>query len=173
MISVLSRKPVFTLEREQLVRRSLDEVFGFFSDPQNLEALTPTWLRFRVLGSSTPHMQAGTTIDYRLRVHGLPIRWRSLISSWQPPFEFVDEQLRGPYRSWVHQHSFRETEEGVVVSDRVEYSVLGGALVNKLFVRRDLRRIFDHRRETLAKLLPDDERKAPRRHLPKPASSCV
>ena len=97
----------------------------------------------------------GTTIDYRLRVHGLPLRWRSLISSWQPPFEFIDEQVMGPYRSWVHLHSFRETEHGVVVRDRVEYSVPGGALIHTLFVRRDLERIFDHRRESLASLLPD------------------
>ena len=155
MTRAASRTPAFTLEREQTVRRSVEEVFGFFSDPRNLEALTPSWLRFRVLRSSTPAMAEGTTIDYRLRVHGLPLRWRSLISSWQPPFEFIDEQVMGPYRSWVHLHSFRETEHGVVVRDRVEYSVPGGALIHTLFVRRDLERIFDHRRESLASLLPD------------------
>ncbi|MFT5286199.1 MAG: ligand-binding SRPBCC domain-containing protein [Planctomycetota bacterium] len=168
-----TRKPALTLWREQLVRRSLEDVFGFFSAPQNLEALTPSWLRFRVLGSSSPVMKAGTTIDYRLRVHGIPIRWRSLISAWEPPFGFVDEQVRGPYRSWVHRHSFRETEEGVVVTDYVEYAVLGGALIDRLFVGRDLRRIFDHRYETLAKLLPDDEHYASPKKIPQPAPTGV
>lgn len=156
MTRVARRIRTYTLEREQTVRRSLEEVFGFFSDPRNLEALTPSWLRFRVQGSSTPVMAEGTTIDYRLRVHGLPLRWRSRISCWEPPFEFVDEQVRGPYRSWVHRHSFRETEGGVLVRDQVDYSVLGGALIHGLFVRRDLERIFDHRRESLASALPDE-----------------
>jgi len=155
MTPVASSKAPFVLEQEQTVRRSLEEVFAFFSDPRNLGELTPPWLNFRVLGSSTPEMAEGTTIDYQLRVHGFPLRWRSLISSWKPPFEFVDEQLKGPYRSWVHRHSFHETEDGVVVGDRVEYSVPGGALVHRLFVRRDLERIFDHRRQSLASLLPD------------------
>jgi ligand-binding SRPBCC domain-containing protein len=147
--------PGFTLEREQLVRRSLEEVFRFFSDPANLEAITPPWLNFRVLACSTPVLGEGTTIDYKLRVHGLPLRWRSLIRSWDPPFRFVDEQLRGPYRSWVHQHSFRATDEGVVMGDRVDYGVLGGALIHGLFVRRDLARIFDYRRECLERLFPN------------------
>jgi len=154
---IVGRPGTFTLDREQTVRRSLEDVFGFFSDPRNLEALTPAWLRFRVVGSSSPVMVKGTTIDYRLRVHGIPLRWRSLISSWKPPFEFVDEQVEGPYRSWVHRHTFRETEGGVVVRDQVEYSVPGGALVNRLFVRRDLERIFDHRMSSLARLLPDGD----------------
>ncbi|MFT5049845.1 MAG: ligand-binding SRPBCC domain-containing protein [Chlamydiales bacterium] len=156
MNGIASRPGTFFLEREQTVRRSLEDVFGFFADARNLEALTPPWLRFRVLGSSTPEMVEGATIDYKLRVHGLPIRWRSLISCWRPPFEFVDEQVKGPYRSWVHRHSFRETEDGIVMRDHVEYSVRGGALVNKLFVRGDLERIFDYRMSSLASLLPDE-----------------
>ena len=145
----------FVLEREQVIRRDLDEVFEFFSDPRNLEALTPPWLQFRVLGASTPKVQEDTTIDYKLRLHGIPVRWRSRIRSWKPPFEFIDEQLLGPYRSWVHLHTFRPTDDGVVMRDRVDYSVLGGALVERLFVRRDLERIFDYRRDSLAQLLPD------------------
>ncbi len=154
MIRVGGKRGSF-LEREQVVRRDLDLVFAFFSDPRNLEALTPPWLHFRVLDCSTPTIAEGTTIDYRLRVHGLPLRWRSVIRSWEPPFRFVDEQLVGPYRTWVHLHTFRETEDGVRVGDRVDYAVPGGALIDRLFVRRDLKRIFDYRRERLASLLPD------------------
>ena len=120
---------------------------------RNLEAITPPWLRFRVSSCSTPEIRAGTTIDYRLRLHGLPIRWRSLIRCWKRPFEFIDQQLVGPYRSWIHLHTFRETAGGVLVRDHVEYEVLGGALVDRLFVRGDLERIFDHRQERMATLL--------------------
>lgn len=155
MTSAVARTKGFSLEREQLVRRDLDEVFAFFSDPANLEAITPPWLNFRVLRCSTQVLGEGTTIDYRLRVHGLPLRWRSLIRSWNPPFEFVDEQVRGPYRFWVHRHSFRATAEGVVMGDRVDYGVLGGALIHRLFIRRDLTRIFDHRRDRLESLFSD------------------
>ena len=150
MTPTVQRKSVFVLEREQFLRRDLSEVFAFFADPMNLEALTPPWLRFRVLGCSTPNLEQGTTIDYRLRLHGVPVRWRSLISSWDPPFGFTDEQLRGPYRSWVHRHSFRQTPDGVLMGDRVEYSVPGGALVERLLVRRDLDKIFDYREGRLA-----------------------
>jgi ligand-binding SRPBCC domain-containing protein len=149
----LARGTTFTLEREQIIQRELEEVFDFFSQPKNLESITPSWLNFRLLNCSTPTIGEGTTIDYRLRVHGIPIRWRSLIGSWNPPFEFVDEQLIGPYRSWVHHHTFEETEQGVLVRDQVDYSILGGALVDRLFVRRDLARIFDHRQERLSGLL--------------------
>jgi ligand-binding SRPBCC domain-containing protein len=144
----------FLLECKQHVQCKLEDVFDFFADANNLEALTPAWLSFRILGSSTPKIQAGTTLDYRLSVHGLPLRWRSLITTWNPPFEFVDEQLSGPYRSWIHQHLFEETERGVLVTDRVRYKVFGGALTERLLVRRDLRRIFRFRSETLAELAP-------------------
>lgn len=144
----------FRLEREQLLARGLEEVFAFFSDPFNLEELTPPWLRFRVVGTSTPVVEEGTTIDYRLRVHGIPIRWRSLIREWDPPHAFVDEQVRGPYRTWVHRHRFRATGEGVVVGDRVDYDVPCAVLVGS-FVRRDLERIFAYRQERLARVFSE------------------
>lgn len=144
----------FTLESEQVIRRDPGEVFGFFSDPANLEELTPPWLRFRIVGCSTPRIEEGTTIDYRLRVRGVPIRWRSRIREWDPPRGFVDEQVKGPYRVWIHRHTFRPTEAGVVVGDRVDYDVHCAALVHGLFVRPDLERIFAYRRERLAALFP-------------------
>ncbi len=143
----------FSIEREQTIPSTLEEVFAFFSDPTNLEALTPDWLKFRVTNCSTDEIGNGTVIDYRLKLRGIPIRWRSLITNWDPPFEFVDKQLVGPYRTWIHRHTFLETSEGVLVRDRVDYSVFGGALVDKLFVRNDLKRVFDYRQEQLAKLM--------------------
>ena len=127
----------------------LDEVFPFFADPRNLEALTPPWLRFEIRTPSPIEMRAGTLIDYRLRVHGLPLRWRSEITAWDPPHLFVDEQRRGPYRFWRHEHRFAVDGAGTLVEDDVTYAVLGGALFERLFVRRDLDRIFAFRREVL------------------------
>ena len=137
--------PTFTLETEQFVPRPLAEVFSFFADALNLQRLTPPWLHFDVLTPAPIEMKAGALIDYKLRVHGLPIRWRTRINEWQPPHRFVDEQIRGPYRLWRHQHTFEQREGGTVMRDRVEYAVIGGRWVNALFVRPDLRRIFRYR----------------------------
>lgn len=147
--------PVFRFEREQRLPRPLDEVFAFFADPANLELITPPWLRFRILGASTPTVCGGTRISYRLALHGIPIRWVSLISDWSPPRRFVDQQVRGPYRSWLHRHEFVAVEGGTLVRDRVEYEVLGGRIVDRWFVRPDLDRIFDHRSQRLVTLLGD------------------
>lgn len=135
----------FRLEREAVIDRGIDDVFAFFSDPANLEVITPPWLRFRIVECPAGPLEQGSRIRYRLRVRGFPIGWTSLISRWQPPFEFVDEQLRGPYTKWVHTHTFEERDGQTWMRDRVDYAVLGGWLVNALMVRRDLDRIFDYR----------------------------
>jgi ligand-binding SRPBCC domain-containing protein len=91
-------------------------------------------------------------IDYRLRVRGFPLRWHTRINVWQPPHRFVDEQIRGPYRLWVHEHTFAAHDSGTLARDHVCYAVPGGALVNMLFVRRDIERIFAHRQSKLRSL---------------------
>ena len=151
----------FELEREMLVTRPRDEVFAFFSDPCNLEAITPPWLHFRIESMSTPTIEEGTEIHYRLRVRGVPIRWTSRISLWDPPHAFVDEQVRGPYRLWHHFHSFEARGDDTVVGDQVRYAPLGGWLADRLLVRADLARIFDFRRERLAALLNTSETRDP------------
>jgi ligand-binding SRPBCC domain-containing protein len=110
------------------------------------EQWLPPFLNFQVLTPKPVHMFAGTRIDYRLRLHGIPIRWKSEISEWDPPRRFVDRQLSGPYRLWHHLHTFEEVEGRTLVRDVVDYSVPGGRIVNWLFVRRDLTRIFTFRR---------------------------
>lgn len=127
----------------------LAEVFPFFADARNLEALTPTWLRFEILTPGAVDMRVGALIDYRLRVHGVPLRWQSEITAWDPPHLFVDEQRRGPYRLWKHTHRFAADGDATLVEDAVEYAVPGGALVDALLVRRDLDRIFRFRRDVL------------------------
>ena len=127
------------------LRRPLHEVFPFFADASNLERITPPWLRFQVLTSRAIEMREGLTIDYRLRLRGIPIRWTSRISVWEPPHRFVDEQDRGPYVTWHHEHRFREEDGVTLAEDEVAYTVPGGRLVNRFLVAPDLRRVFEYR----------------------------
>jgi len=143
----------FELQRTATIARPLQEVFAFFSDPHNLEAITPPWLHFGIRSVSDGKIQEGTQIQYGLRIRGVPIRWTSLISNWDPPHRFVDEQLRGPYRRWVHTHTFEACGNETFMTDHVRYAPLGGWLADKLLVRADLERIFDFRQQRLEELL--------------------
>ena len=125
-----------------------DKVFAVFSDAANLDAITPSWLNFRTVTPGPIEMHLGTMIDYNLRVHGFPVRWRSEITAWEPPTRFVDEQRSGPYRLWIHEHIFTERDGGTLVGDRVQYAVPFDRLVHML-VRRDVERIFRYRGEML------------------------
>lgn len=141
----------FHFQAEQWLSRPVEEVFAFFSEARNLETLTPPWLRFEVLTPAPIAMHAGTLIDYRIRIHGLPIRWRTEIVEWNPPYRFVDVQLHGPYTLWHHTHTFESRDGGTLCRDQVRYRPRGGALINWLFVRRDVQRIFVFRRQQLAR----------------------
>ena len=142
----------FTLACSQWLPRPPDAVFPFYADAFRLEEITPPLLRFRVLTPPPIEMKAGVEIDYRLRLHGVPMKWRSRITAWEPPHRFVDEQVKGPYRRWVHEHRFIPQESGTLVSDQVHYDMVGGWLVDRLLVRHDLRRIFDYRQARLAEI---------------------
>jgi len=144
---------VFTFEDELELATPREETFAFFAEARNLEAITPPFLRFEVLTPPPIAMKEGALIDYQLRLHGIPLRWRTRIAAWEPPHRFVDEQLRGPYRRWEHEHTFEATEVGTRLRDRVRYSVLGGWLVDRLLVRRDVARIFRYRKARLQALL--------------------
>jgi ligand-binding SRPBCC domain-containing protein len=127
------------------------ELFPFFADAANLQALTPPWLHFEIMTPQPILMRAGALIDYRLRVHGLPLRWRTRINVWEPPHRFVDEQLRGPYRQWIHEHTFEARGGGTLARDHVHYTVPLDFLVHRWLVRPDIERIFRFRAETLQK----------------------
>ena len=142
----------FILQTELWLPRPRDEIFPFFAEARNLETLTPPWLNFEVLTPMPIVMRAGTLIDYRIRVHGIPIRWRTEIAEWQPPHRFVDVQLRGPYALWHHTHTFEERDGGTLCADRIRYRPRGGALINGLFVRRDVERIFRYREQRMKEL---------------------
>ena len=143
------------LRAEQLLPASPDMVFPFFADAGNLDRLTPDWLHFRILTPLPVEMREGALIDYRLRLRGVPIRWRTEITCWEPPYEFVDEQIRGPYRKWIHRHTFQPHEAGTLMTDEVAYDVPGGAWVNRLFVEREISRIFRYRMEVMESIFRD------------------
>ncbi len=144
------------LDLEQRIARPLAEVFAFFSQARNLEHITPPWLRFNLVGEGPGQLSEGSLIDYRLRVHGVPVRWTSLIEVWEPGAAFVDRQLRGPYRLWRHRHEFMAAGRETIVRDQVRYALpLGGLgeLAHELLIRRDLERIFAFRRRSIERLL--------------------
>jgi ligand-binding SRPBCC domain-containing protein len=126
-----------------------DEVFPFFADARNLERITPDIINFRILTRGPIEMRDGTTIDYALRVSGIPVRWRSEILNWHPNQYFVDRQLRGPYRKWVHEHRFIGRGTTTEMHDLVEYEVPGPGFVEQRFVRPRLEHIFRYRQEVL------------------------
>ena len=132
--------------------RPREEVFDFFANAENLELLTPPWLHFSILSPLPVEMKLGAVLEYRMRLRGIPLTWVSQITQWEPPFRFEDIQVRGPYRKWVHRHFFEETANGTLAVDDVRYRVPGGAIVNKLFVAGELKRIFDYRRAKLLEL---------------------
>lgn len=153
----------FVLHVEQSLPAPVTEVFDFFADAFQLEAITPSWLRFQIVTAGPIVMRPGLLIDYRLRLHGWPIAWRSEISVWDPPRRFVDRQLRGPYRLWHHEHTFAEQNGRTLVVDHIHYRVPGGRLINAWLVEPDLRRIFEFRQEVLRQRFDPGEKPATNR----------
>ena len=143
----------WVFEAEQWLPLTPDQVFPFYANAFKLELITPSMLQFKVLTPPPIEMKAGTVIDYRLRLHGIPLRWQSEITLWEPPHRFVDEQRRGPYRLWHHEHTFSDSDGGTLARDHVDYAVLGGVLVSKLLVEPDLKKIFGYRKRKLYELL--------------------
>lgn len=146
---------MYTLERTLVVPRSRDEVFPFFADAANLERLTPPFLGFTILTPLPIDMRAGALIDYRIKLNGIPMRWRTLIESYDPPNSFVDTQVKGPYARWHHTHTFRDVPGGIEIGDVVRYELpLGplGRLAHAVMVKRQLATIFDYRTRVMMEL---------------------
>ena len=146
----------YVIERHTWIRRSIDEVFPFFSAAENLEKITPPELGFRIRSSVPVRMEAGTLIDYTIKLYGLTLKWRTEITRWEPPYSFEDTQLRGPYAKWVHTHKFLEVRGGTTIEDRVVYALPFGPLgrVAHPIVKRQLKRIFDYRESVLLREFP-------------------
>ena len=151
---------IHTLRREQPLDAPPETVFAFFADPCNLEAITPPLLRFRLLTPDPVAMGVGTLLQYALRIHGVPVRWDTLIQDWEPPHRFVDVQVRGPYRLWHHTHELVEVDGGsaTLMRDTVRYAVgfgVAGEVVRRAVVARDVAAIFAFRAERVPGLVAD------------------
>lgn len=148
--------PMNTLKTWQWLPRPREEVFRFFSDARNLQRITPEFLHFEVLSPGPVEMRRGALIDYRLRLRGVPMRWRTEITSWDPPLRFSDIQVRGPYAEWIHTHTFEEENGGTLVRDEVRYRLWGPAfataLINRFLVAPDTKRIFEFRHKALEEI---------------------
>ncbi len=147
---------VHVFRSELVIPKPRPEVFDFFSRASNLERITPPFLRFRIKTPEPIEMRRGALIDYNLRIHGVPALWRTLIAEWEPPYQFVDMQLKGPYKLWHHTHTFSEENGGTRMVDEVRYEVpLGplGDIVHRFFVRKDVENIFRFRNSQIASLL--------------------
>jgi ligand-binding SRPBCC domain-containing protein len=168
-VEPLKTKPAVTIDRQstlyrlsctQRVVEPIERVFPFFSEARNLERLTPAFLRFQILASSHEVLQAGSLIDYRLRLHGVPVRWRTRIEEWAPPLRFVDVQIRGPFRYWQHLHEFVQDEGGTLVKDTVDFDVYCQRLYQTPllgWIDTDLRRIFEFRRSVIGSVFGEAE----------------
>jgi ligand-binding SRPBCC domain-containing protein len=142
-----------TFRSSQWIPRSPEEVFAFFSDANNLEAITPPWLNFKVLTPGSIRLASGTEILYKLRLHGIPMKWTTQIRRWAPPQVFSDAQLSGPYRLWYHTHTFKPANGGTQMTDVVRYSLpfgMLGRIIDILQTRREVEMIFAYRADRIA-----------------------
>ena len=144
-----------TLKRDLTVELPRAEVFEFFSNAANLQRITPPDLGFKIITPQPIEMREDAIIEYRIKLNGFPMNWKTLISKWDPPFEFIDVQRRGPYKLWRHTHQFSEVEGGTLIVDTVEYALpfgVLGRLTHQIQVAQDLSRIFDYREQRVREL---------------------
>lgn len=146
---------VYKLEREQLISKPVEEVFSFFENAENLSKITPSNLGFKILTPLPIDMKTGTVIDYTIKILGIRIHWRTLISDYNPPHYFTDEQLKGPYALWHHRHEFVSTADGTLIRDKVTYALafgVIGSLAHSFFVKRQLQKIFNYRSSVIKQI---------------------
>ena len=154
---------LYTIESNQFINKPIEEVFQFFSKPENLSVITPAKLGFKILSPNPIKMEVGRLIDYNIYLLGIPIHWRTLITDYEPPNMFVDQQIKGPYAMWHHTHTFHKVKGGVEIKDRVVYSIpfgFLGRLLNYLWIKRDLNNIFLHRKKVIDKLFENNDYKS-------------
>lgn len=143
------------LKQTTKIQKPLAEVFEFFSNAENLNLLTPPELSFLIVTPLPIKMREGATIDYRLKLSGISFNWQTLISVWNPPTKFVDEQVKGPYKIWKHEHRFEEKDGYTLMHDTVEYLAPGWIfepLIHKLIVEKRVEGIFEYREKMLNKI---------------------
>ena len=146
----------YFLTTEMVIEESISDVFAFFSDACNLEAITPPWLNFKILTPMPLVLEKNSLLDYSIRLHGIPIKWRTEICEWNAPYHFADQQLRGPYKRWYHRHTFADLgDHRTLMTDHVHYIPRGGSLIHRFLVKPDLKKIFEYRQEKLAEFFAE------------------
>lgn len=146
------KKSGYWLRAEIFVEQSPETVFKFCSDARQLERITPSMLNFKILTPMPVEMKVGLLLDYQISIHKIPIKWCTEIAVCEPPYRLVYRQLKGPYHLWRHELTFEETDGGTLFISKVLYKPIGGALAHKLFVRRDLEKIFRYRQERITEI---------------------
>jgi len=143
------------LERKQIIERPREEVFDFFADAGNLERITPPELNFKIISTQPIDIKKGAFIDYRLKLRGIPITWKTEITQWNPPHDFVDTALKSPYKQWIHLHTFKTGGNGeTIMQDLVRYRLPFepfGDLAH-WYVKIELKYIFDYRYKVIEKI---------------------
>jgi len=151
-------KKTYLLETELWLPTSVEETFHFFQDARNLEAITPQILKFTILPPIPDPVKQGSLLNYRLKLYGIPFGWRTEIFLWEPPFRFMDRQLRGPYNKWEHTHTFEAKDGGTWMTDRVEYKVPGwilSQLIHSTMVRKNVETIFEYRKKKIVEIFEE------------------
>ncbi|MEJ2543514.1 MAG: SRPBCC family protein [Calditrichaceae bacterium] len=144
-----------TLQTEVVLNDSNESVFSFFSNIENLERITPDWLNFTILRQTPIDIKKGSLFYFQIRIFKVPLKWKTEITCWEPPYRFIDEQLKGPYKKWIHEHRFIDEGNQTRMIDIVNYQVPGwffSSLIHKLFVRNAVKKIFRYRKETIKQI---------------------
>jgi ligand-binding SRPBCC domain-containing protein len=145
----------YILEREQIIQKPREEVFDFFADALNLEKITPPELNFHIITPQPIEIKKGTLIEYTLKLRGIPITWKTEITKWNPPFDFIDSALKSPYKQWIHLHTFETGKNGeTIMKDLVRYRLplepLGD--LAHFYVKKELKYIFDYRYQVVEEI---------------------
>jgi ligand-binding SRPBCC domain-containing protein len=143
------------LTKTTVINKTLSEVFEFFSNAENLNKITPPDMQFKILTPLPIIIKKGTLIDYKIKVNGIPFKWQTEISEREPNKRFVDKQLKGPYRVWIHEHTFEEKDGKTIMNDHVQFLSPGWFLepiINKLFIEKKVKGIFAYREKILTNL---------------------
>lgn len=143
------------LFREQIVNKPLEEVFAFFEKPENLEVITPKWMKFKIKTPPPLIMKVGAEFDYRIDLMKIPLKWKTIITEYEPPYKFVDVQKKGPYKKWIHTHTFEAIEDKTKITDNVDYEIpagILGSILNNIYIGKTLNAIFNFRETTINRM---------------------
>lgn len=153
---------MYTFSDRQEIRQNLDKVFEFFEKPENLSDITPGWLSFKIINTGPSIMKTNAEFNYIIKLFGMPVKWKTKITEYVKPEGFVDEQVKGPFKKWIHTHSFKPVKDGVIMEDHVSYDLYGGFLkniINTIFVSRSVKSIFNYRKKIIQEIFPGEESK--------------